>query len=331
MKSAIARLLGLCCVVLAPCITFAAPQEVTFLMPAPPNLPGFAPWIIAQQKGYYAEQGLKVTLLAAKGGADVAKQVGAGNAMFGAANGDTPLIVRDNGVPVKAVAVLGQHGYTMLATDAAAGITRLQQLKGKTISVMSYSDSLYYTLLASLRQAGMSKSDVSIQAAGPAGVWQLFASGKADAMAGAPDWVVNAAESGKQLQLLPDDQLFASMAQSILASDDAIAHHPDQVRAMVRGTLMGLRDIIQDPSAAAKVFAAAVPGYEGKEQKVEDIFALYISHVYGQQAHLGEIYPERVSKAQSFYLSEGIIRHRGDINSYFTNEFIPTDLPLGGS
>lgn len=297
-------------------------QDVTFLMPAPPNLPGFAPWIVAQQKGYYAQLGLRVNWVTAKGGVDVAKQVGAGNAMFGAASGDVPIIVRANGVPVRNVAVLGTHGYTLLATDAARHIDAIEQLRGKTVTVMSYSDSLYYALLASLRKAGISKDEVNIQAAGPAGVWQLLAEGKADAMAGSPDWVVNAQESGRTLVLIPQEQMFDGMAQSILASDDAIAQHPDLVQNMVEGTLMGLRDILQNPTQAAQAFAAAVPAYQGKEHKVEQILALYTQYVYGHQQQLGEIRPERVAESLRFFSEEGIVKSVQPLDEYFTNRFI---------
>ncbi len=116
----------------------AAPREVTYLLPAPPNSPAFAPWVIAREKGYHADLGLKVTFVAGKGGVDVAKQIGAGNAPVGGAIGDTPIVVRANGIPVKAVAVLGAGGVTMIATDGTAGIDSVKDLKGKTLTVMSY-------------------------------------------------------------------------------------------------------------------------------------------------------------------------------------------------
>ena len=75
-----------------------------------PSLPAFAPWIIAKEKGYYQAQDLDLTFIAAKGGVDVAKQIGAGNALVGGAIGDTPIIVRPNGIPVRTVAVLGGGG-----------------------------------------------------------------------------------------------------------------------------------------------------------------------------------------------------------------------------
>lgn len=101
-------------------------KEITYLMPAPPTLPAFAPWTLAQSKGYFAEEGLKVNFVTARGGVDVAKQIGTGNAMVGGAIGDTPLIVRANGIPVKAVAVLGSGSLTVLATGDNAGIKSVE-------------------------------------------------------------------------------------------------------------------------------------------------------------------------------------------------------------
>ncbi|ALI03832.1 taurine ABC transporter substrate-binding protein [Pseudomonas sp. FW306-02-F02-AA] len=302
----------------------AQSTDVTYLLPAPPNLPAFAPWIIAQQKGYYAAQNLNMTFIAAKGGVDVAKQIGAGNAMLGGALGDTPIVVRANGIPVRAVAVLGAGGVTMIATNAAENINSITDLKGKTMTVMSYSDTTYYALLASLRRAGLSKNDVNIQAAGPSGVWQLFSADKAQAMAGVPDWVVNAEEAGAKIKLIPQSQIFESMAQAILASDDAIEHHPEIVRGVVQATLQGMRDIIQDPKAAAVTFAKAVPAYAGKEASLEKIFRLYVEHVYANQAVLGRIDPARLEAVRQFYVSEGIVSHEPKLDELYTNQFIDT-------
>ena len=173
--------------------------------------------------------------------------------MLGGAIGDTPIVVRANGIPVRAVAVLGAGGVTMIATNAADNINSVADLKGKTMTVMSYSDTTYYALLASLRKAGLSKTDVNIQAAGPSGVWQLFTANKAQAMAGVPDWVVQAQAAGLKVKLIPQEQIFESMAQSIIASDDAIDNHPQIVRGTVQATLQGMRDIIQDPRAAGSM------------------------------------------------------------------------------
>ena len=222
------------------------------------------------------------------------------------------------------VAVLGAGGVTMIATNAAQNINSITDLKGKTVTVMSYSDTTYYALLASLRKAGLSKNDVNIQAAGPAGVWQLFSADKAVAMAGVPDWVINAEEAGVKIKLIPQAQIFDSMAQSILASDDAIKHHPDIVRGTVQATLHGMRDIIEDPRAAAVTFAKAVPAYAGKEDSLEKIFKLYVEHVYANQTVPGRIDPVRLEAVRQFYVSEGIVTQEPKLDDLYTNQFIDT-------
>lgn len=297
-------------------------EKVTYLLPAPPNLPAFGPWMIAQQKGYYAQENLDVNFVAGRGGVDVAKQIGAGNAVIGGAIGDTSIIVRANGIPVKSVAVLGQGSLTLFATQKGSGIKSLKDLSGKSVSVISYADTTYYALLGNLRDVGLTKNDVSIQAAGPAGVWQLFASKKFDAMAGVPDWVVSAEDTGASIELIPHSGGFQSMAQAIVTSDEMIKKNPQLIQKLVRATLRGMQDIMNDPKAAAKVYVQAVPSYQGKEAVVERIFNMYRQHVYANQKVPGHIDAKRLAAVQEFYVKEGIVPQASPVDSLYTNQFV---------
>ena len=299
----------------------AAVEEVTYLLPAPPNTLAFAPWMVAQQKGYYAAENLKVTFVAARGGVDVAKQIGSGNAVIGGAIGDTPIIVRANGVPVKAIAVLGAGSLTMVGVHQNGGIKSLGDLKGKTITVMSYTDTTYYALLGNLKTIDLNKSDAEIQAAGPSGVWQVFAAGKSQAMAGVPDWIVSATEAGAKVDIIETNG-FKSMAQAILASDDTIRNRPDLLKRLVRATLRGMEDIMNDPKAATAAYVAAVPSYKGKEASVEKTLNMYRKYVYANQKPLGQIDPARMENVQKFYVSEGIVSKASAVNDLYTNQFV---------
>src|SRR5436190_18307808 len=88
-----------------------APEKVTYLFPAPPILPAFGPIQRAKGKGYFTAENLEVGYAVARGGVEVAKQVGAGNAPLGGTLGDAPILVRANGVPVKTIAVFGGKGF----------------------------------------------------------------------------------------------------------------------------------------------------------------------------------------------------------------------------
>jgi NitT/TauT family transport system substrate-binding protein len=75
-----------------------AAEAITYLFPAPPSLPAFGPIRLAKGKGYFAEAGIDVNFATGRGGVDVAKQVGAGNAPLGGIVADGPIMVRESPV-----------------------------------------------------------------------------------------------------------------------------------------------------------------------------------------------------------------------------------------
>ena len=310
--------------VIAVCASSAAwaQEDVTYLLPAPASQVAFAPWMLAQQRGYYAAEGLKVTFQPGRGGVDVAKQVGAGNAHIGGAFGDTPIITRAQGVPVKAIAVLGGRSMTQLTVHEDSAIRTPKDLKGKTITAMTYADSGYYALLGMLATAGLTKNDVDAQAAGPAGTWQLFASRKADAMAAVPEWVVEARLAGAKVRVMPAYEYTSSMAQAILASDEVIAKRPEMLRKLVRATLRGMRDIMDNPKGVVADYVAAVPAHKGREAFVEETFRLYNSNVYAGQNVLGTMDAKRLDDLQKFYIAQGIVPKASPLTDLYTNAFV---------
>jgi NitT/TauT family transport system substrate-binding protein len=299
-----------------------ADETITYLFPAPPLLPAFGPIRLAQGKGYFQQAGLTVNFATGRGGVDVAKQVGAGNVPLGGIVADAPIIVRQNGVPVKIVCLFGGKGFMQLVVRADSGIEKPADLKGKTITVMSFQDTTFYALLGLLASAGLTKDDVDIQSAGPVGVWQMVATGKSVGMAGVPDWIPPVEAAGVAIKVIPTDEFFPHMAQAIAASDQIIKDKPDLVRAFVKAALHGMKDIMDDPNAAAADFVKFVPEWTGKEDQVKEAFAYYDKLIYPGQKVLGAVDPERMAKLQDFYLKAGIIEKKSPVEDLFTNQFV---------
>ncbi len=306
-----------------PAVAQAPLEEVTYLLPAPGSLPAFAPWMVALQRGYFREEGLDVKFQVARGGVDVAKQVGAGNAVVGGAIGDTPILVRANGIPVKAIAVLGGRSLMQLVYNKDK-VSSIKDLKGKVITAISYQDTTYFALLGMLATQGLTKNDVNAQAVGPVNIWKMFAAGQADAMASVPDWTFYAqqANPAMKVEMIPSDTVFKSMAQAIVASDETIQKRPELLRKLVRATLKGLKAVMDDPAAAAADYAKAVPEHAGKEKDLAEIMKGFNTHVYSGQKVLGEMDEERLSGLQDYYLKEGIIAQKTAVKDLYTNEFI---------
>jgi NitT/TauT family transport system substrate-binding protein len=300
---------------------FAA-ETVTYLFPAPPMLPAFGPIQLAKGKGYFAEAGLEVNFAVGRGGVDVAKQVGAGNAPIGGIVGDSPIVVRANGVPIKMVAVFGGKGFMQLVVREDSGIEKPADLKGKTITVMSFQDTTFYALLGLLASAGLKQDDVNIQAAGPTGVWEFVATGKSAGMAGVPDWIPPVQAAGVKVKVIPTDEFFPHMAQAIAVSDQTIKEKPEMVQKFVTAALRGMKDIMDNPDKAAEDFVSFVPEWKGREAAVKAAFNYYAKLVYVGQTKLGEIDVGRLTRLQEFYLEKGVIPKRTPVDELYTNQFI---------
>src|SRR5437764_2954176 len=255
MRSILAIAAG---VVLGACLLAAPPaaaaDNVTYLFPAPPSLPAFGPIRLAKGKGYFPEAGIDVNFAVGRGGVDVAKQVGAGNAPLGGIVADGPIMVRQNGVPIKIVAVFGGRGFMQLVVRDDAGIQKPADLNGKTLSCRSFQDTTYYALLGLLASAGLTQDDLNIQSAGPSGVWEFVATGKSAGMAGVPDWIPPVQAAGVKVNVIPSDQFFPHMAQGIGVSDQVLKEKPELVGRFVHAALRGMKDIMDDPGKAADDF-----------------------------------------------------------------------------
>ena len=302
----------------------AADQALTYLFPAPSFLPAFVPHQIAQKRGYFRGAGLNVTFQTGRGGADSAKQVAVGNADLGGGVGETTMIVRANGLPVRAVALLGGKPIFQIAARQAAKIGAVKDLRGKKIGVIGYQDTGYYALLAVLASNGLKRSDVQIEAVGPAGMTQLIIAGSLDAIMATPDWADTIEAAGVPLTYFPIDAIFPAMAQAVFSSDQFIARNPDATRAFVGALLHALRDCMEDPVAAARDFVAAVPQQAGKEAEITRILRRYDTDVYPTTPakDLGRFDPERLRTVQKFYIDSAIIQKAVPIEDLYTNAFV---------
>jgi NitT/TauT family transport system substrate-binding protein len=302
----------------------AALEKITYLLPAPPSLPAFAPWVLAKALGYYKDAGYDVDFVVAKGGVDVAKQVGVGNAPIGGAIGDTPIIVRGNGVPVKVVGLMGGGALTVIVGRKDRGISKLEDLRGKKISVLSFQDTTFYAMLGALAAKNITKADVSAEAVGPASVAKFVVTGTVDACACTPDWEVDVKQGlpGDATVSIPTLDYFPSMAQAILASDETIQKRPEMVKAIVQATLKGMKYIMDDPQKAAIEYVKAAPAFAGKEDYMKKVLANYTERTYKGQKVIGEMNTDKLAKLQAFYKKEGFIEKEMPLDELYTNQFV---------
>jgi NitT/TauT family transport system substrate-binding protein len=141
-------------------------------------------------------------------------------------------------------------------------------------------------------------------------------------MASTPDWTVNAMDAGAQVDILPADVYFKSMAQAILVSDETIQKNPQLVQKLVRATLKGMRDIMANPKEAAKAYTELVTVHKGKEASIEKMFAMYNKYVYLNQKVPGMMDETRLAELQTFYVANGVVQTAAPLKDLYTNQFV---------
>jgi NitT/TauT family transport system substrate-binding protein len=304
--------------------SFAATEEITYLFPAPSFLPAFMPFHIAVKRGYFAANNVAVTFQTGHGGADVAQQVGAGNVALGGGLGETSMIVRPNGLPVRAVAQLGSHPLFKLVTRQDSNVKSFSDLRGKKLGVIGYQDTGYYALLAVIAANGLKKTDLEIQAVGPAGVTQLMIAKSLDGIMATPEWAITIETGGVPLDYHDIEKVFPAMAQAILTSDKMIKERPAAVGGFVKSIMQAVRDCIADPAAASRDFVAAVPQQAGKEAEMERILRRYVTQIYATTpaSALGTFDPARLKTVQKFYVENNIIQTAVPVEDLYTNQFV---------
>ena len=173
-----------------------------------------------------------------------------------------------------------------------------------------------------LASAGLTKNDVDVQAAGPTGIWQQFAAGKAHAMATTINWGLDARNAGAKIRIIRSDTYFPSMAQAIIASDAMIQKHPELIQKLVRATVRGMEDIMREGEGVVADYLAAVPSMKGKEAFLAENITLYIDYVYKGQKVAGAMDPQRLAQVQKFYVSQGIVAKESPLDQLYTNQFV---------
>jgi ABC-type nitrate/sulfonate/bicarbonate transport system substrate-binding protein len=205
----------------------------------------FGGYYTADQKGYYAAEGLAVNFREGGPKVDNLSPVVDGTAQFGDGGSDELILARAEGKPLRAVATIYQHSPVVFFTLAGSGITKPKDFSGKTIRV---APGLAPTLHAMMNHIGVSRSqykevvtpsEVALFVSGNPPVWSAYLNA----------FVTEVKLAGHKVNLIfPDNYGVHSYGNSLFARDDFIAAKPDLVKRFLRATLKGWTYIIENPT-----------------------------------------------------------------------------------
>lgn len=316
--SLVAVLLGACAASSAPAAR-PAPMKVRLPMGYIANVQ-YAPYYVAVDKGYFAAEGIEVEF-DYKFETDGVKLVAAGELPFAVVSGEQVVLARAQGLPVKYVAQWYRRFPVAVFSLAEKNIATPEDLKGRTVGLPGFFGATYVGWRAFLNANGMRESDVDAKEIGftqAAAVQQ----GKVDAAVG---YVVNEpivlAQNGIKVNTFAIADQVDIVANGIIASEKVIRENPALVRGFVKALLRGVTDTIADPDSAMQVTSKYVDGFKADDATQKAVLLATIELMKGDK--LGISTEAAWTNTQNVLVSMGQVKEKMDVQSFFTNEFVP--------
>jgi NitT/TauT family transport system substrate-binding protein len=283
----------------------------------------FAGFYVADQKGYYADENLAVTLK--PGGADIlpAQEIADGKADIGVTGGDQLLIARSQGLPLKAIAAIFRQSPVALMALADSGIKTPQDMVGKRIGVISpaYDNNNDIQLLAMLRQAGIDQSEVKLVVTEDYSVGSLT-SGAMDVYSGfAMNEPVDARLRGIDVNLiLPQDYGVSIYANVLFASQKTLDERSDVVQRFVRATYKGYQYAIEHPDEAGDLALKYDDTLDVAFQRAS--MQAEIPLIDTGDVPIGTMDAPVWQNTNDILLQQGLIKSPVDTSTLFTNKYV---------
>ena len=302
-------------------------REITVAMPYIPNVQ-FAQFYLADKKGYYAAEGLKIKF-DYNFETDVIQRIAQGTVQFGMASGDSILLARAQGLPVVTVATSNQRFPTVFFSKADANIKTPADLKGKSVGIPGHFGASYIGLLAMLYANKIKESELNIQDIGFAQVAALT-EGKVQVASGyGNNEPVQLDQQGIKVNVIKVADFYPLASDGIVTSEAQIKDQAAIVHGFVRATLKGMQDVISNPDEGFQAALDVIPELKSADAKTQDLQrkVLQATLPYWQSDLTKQQGPgfsdiKSWEATHTFLRDSGLLKSDVDLSKAFTNDFI---------
>jgi NitT/TauT family transport system substrate-binding protein len=210
-----------------------------------------SPFYLGVERGLYRDNGIDLTVGEGQGSARAVQIVAAGSDTFGLSDGSSIIAGATRGAPVQAVMGVMNRSPFAVILRADSGITRLADLKGKTLAATTGEAGLVI-FPALLRANGMAADDVRFLRVDGAGKLVATLENRTVGLLGGAEnqALILPARGVPATSLLYADLGVNTMGLAIHATRDTIARNPDMVRRFVRATSAAYALAEREPDAS---------------------------------------------------------------------------------
>ena len=280
----------------------------------------FAPWYVAQKKGYFTSEGLKVNF---EWGFEIdgVKLVGAGKADFALLGGDQVIQARSQDIPLVYVANYYNAFPIVVFSLKDKNITTPKDLIGKKVGLPAFYGATYTGWRALLYGAGIPETQVQTQNIGFTQV-AAVTQGTVDAAAGyANNEPVQMLLAGKQINVIPVSDYSKLVGIGLVTNEKTLADHPEIIQKLVTALIHGIQDTMNNPDQALNITLENLPEAGGQNLKTTQ-GVLNATIKLMANSRLGYVDPADWAASVKFMKDAGFIKTDLDVSKIYTNQFI---------
>jgi NitT/TauT family transport system substrate-binding protein len=235
-------------------------QSLSFMLSFLANIQ-HAGFLVAEQRGYYDEEGLDVEIVPAGPGTDVATAVADGTADLGQVDYVPLLDARMATVPIKSVAQIYKDPFFFWYSSKDGGPATVAEWDGKRVGAIQVG--AYPERDAMMIQAGIEKDSITVVSQAFDGLLDPATMDVAEGVVFFHPALINLVG----MPPFPDSyNVFSPAAlgadfasQTVAGSEEYIAANGDAIACFIRASIRGWRDAFDDPDGAVEATMSFVP------------------------------------------------------------------------
>lgn len=282
----------------------------------------FAPWYVAVERGYFAEEGIELEFDYGDYDTKGVQLVAAGWTPFAIASGDQVVKARAQNMPVVTFVNWWRKFPVAIVALEESGIQSPSDLEGRKVGIPeTFGGASFIGWKALAAATDLDEEGVDLEVIGYAALENLTVGRVDAAVIYANNEPVQLQQRGYDIRLIPVADYAPLVSNGIIASEEVLQEKPELVRAFARAFLRGLEDVLSDPEAAFEISKGYVEGLEENEEVQRAVLQASLEYWRGEP--LGASEPEAWENTVEVTETIGVLEGDVDPREAFTNEYLP--------
>lgn len=279
--------------------------------------PQYAPYYVAVEKGYFADEGLEIEFDYSFE-TDGMAMVAANETQFAIAGGDAVILARAQELPVVYVFEWFQKYPIAIVSKSAANITEPADLVGREVGIPGFFGASYMGYVGMLAANGIALADVNANEIGFNQIETLLADRAEAVVVFANNEPLQLANMGEEVNVIQAADYVDMVFNGIVTNEETINNNPALVAGFLRAFAHGLQDTLDDPDAAYAISKAYVEGLDDSRRDV-----LQASLVMWDADVLGYTTASSWMETQATLMAIGFLdAPLADLEAAYTNAFV---------